>query len=120
MTFFLALLAFVFYRATNLTDAFVIYRGIFSLDLLKEGAVAIQSLLLHPGARLAGSAVLDMKHCLGIFVLIIAADIVARRKFSFVNLPAPVQIAIVNVAVLLVLSSWIMGRGNQPFVYYKF
>lgn len=120
VTFFLALLAFVIYRANTLSDAIVIYRSIFSLDLLQQAAAALHGLAFHPGAGLANSAVPDVEKCIGLFLLLLAGDIIARRKISFERLPAIVQIGIVNLGVLIVLSCWIKGHGNEPFLYYKF
>jgi hypothetical protein len=120
ITFYLVLLAFVFYRAANLSDAFVIYRSFFSMDLVRDGMSAARGFALHPGAKLMASTVGDIKPCIGLFLLLLAGDVMARRKFRFVRLPGVVQVVVVNLAILYVLSSWIKGHGNEPFVYYKF
>jgi len=120
ITFFLATLGFVVYRAGTISDALVIYHSIFSLDFMREAAVALRGMALHPGAPLAGSTVTDIKKCLGLFAVLLAGDIVARRNFRFTNLPGLVQATVVNLGVLIVLSCWIKGHGNAPFVYYKF
>ena len=120
LTFFLAVLAFVVYRADTLSDALVIYRSIFSADLLREGAHIFHSLVFHPGAALAGSTLLDIKVCLGLFALLIAGDLFARRQVNFASLPPILQIAIVNAGIFIVLFRWILGHGNEVFEYYKF
>jgi D-alanyl-lipoteichoic acid acyltransferase DltB (MBOAT superfamily) len=120
ITFALVLIGFVLFRAENMPDALVIYRSVFSLEFLKESAAALHSLALHPAGQLAGSSVLEIKKCIGLFVILIAGDLIARRKLGFVILPAALQLAIVDAGILLILSCWIMGRGSAPFVYYKF
>lgn len=119
-TFFLALLAFVVYRANNLPDALTIYRSIFSVGLLKGAASVFHGLVSHSGSASTDFALVNLKICLALFAALIAGDIVARRKISFANLPRPLQISIVNAGVAIVLSRWIMGHGNETFAYYKF
>jgi D-alanyl-lipoteichoic acid acyltransferase DltB (MBOAT superfamily) len=119
-TFFLVLLAFIFYRANTLSDAFLIYRSIFSLDLLRQVVSGLHGTAVNPYAQLVESTVLHKKECIWLFLLLLAGDIIARRKISFERLPGIVQIGIVNFGVLIVLSCWIKGHGNEPFVYYKF
>jgi len=119
MTFFLVLLGFVLYRTNNLSDALLIYRSIFSFDLVREAGAALRALASHPMALPAGSQVIGIQY-LALFAVLIAGDVIARRKISFARLPAPLQIAVVNAGVLIVLSCWIKGHGNEPFVYYKF
>lgn len=120
ITFFLVILAFVLYRASSLSDALVIYRSIFSFGLVREGAGAVKSLIFHPGAPLAGSALADIKKCLMLSAVLLGGDVLARGKIRFATVPAPLQIGIVNAGILIVLSCWIKGHGNEPFIYYKF
>jgi D-alanyl-lipoteichoic acid acyltransferase DltB (MBOAT superfamily) len=120
ITFLLATLGFVVYRANSVPDALEIYRSFFSVELVKEAAAAAHGLITHPGASLVGSTVLDIKKCMGLFVVLLAWDLISRREFRFTSLPGIVQALVVNAGVLLVLSCWINGHGNAPFVYYKF
>jgi D-alanyl-lipoteichoic acid acyltransferase DltB (MBOAT superfamily) len=119
-TFFLALLAFVVYRANNLSDALTIYRSIFSIGLLKGTASVFHGLVSHSGSAPTDIALVDIKICLALLAVLIAGDIVARRKISFASLPRPLQISIANAGIAIVLSRWILGHGNETFAYYKF
>jgi len=87
--------------------------------MLRQAAAFVHTLALHPMAPL-DPALPDIKACLGLFAVLFAGDLLARRKISFATLPAFLQIGIVNAGVLIVLSRWIMGHGNAPFLYYKF
>jgi alginate O-acetyltransferase complex protein AlgI len=118
ITFGLVLLAFVFYRANTLPDALLIYRSLFSVEFLREVAAGVAS-FAHSG-MIAGSRLERNSQYFELYVVMIAWDIIARRKIAFTRLPRLAQAAIVNVGVLIVISSWIKGHGNEPFVYYKF
>jgi len=82
--------------------------------------VAIHGLALHPGAQIVGSTVLDTKKSIALFVVLIAGDIAARRNFRFTTLPGILQATVVNLGILIIITCWMSGHGNAPFVYYKF
>ena len=118
-TFGLVLLAFVVWRADTIHDALGIYGAIFSFRWVGEAGSALAWAAFHVGHSPGFQAVGDVR-CLGAIAGLLACDVLAKRGFKVETLPKPVQFLLYNAALLMVLSSWLNGHANQPFVYYKF
>lgn len=119
VTFLLVSLAFVFFRANTIHDALVIYRGIFSPQLLQEAFGLFRWLALHKG-NAPTPLMISLLKASPLIAVIVVGDIMARCKVTMEKFPALVQIGAYNVALLIIILNWLVGHGAEHFVYYQF
>jgi D-alanyl-lipoteichoic acid acyltransferase DltB (MBOAT superfamily) len=116
-TFALVLIAFVVFRADTLTDAMTIYRGIFSMELLRN----LEQ--IFPWSGLRGQAPLTLNPLFNwtawsLIALLILGDILARKKMTLEKFP--LQVILYYIGFIIVLYQWTAGHVAEPFQYYKF
>lgn len=118
ITFILVMLTFVVFRARTMSDAMVIYQGLFSLELWRGLYQFIAWTGFHHGTPLIlyGS----MYKPSALIPLIIAGDILASKKITLEKFPMPLQVALYGLAIIEVLGQWMNLYVPQPFVYNKF
>lgn len=112
VTFLLVLIAWVFFRAENLTHAFSYLDHLFSSTLFKIPVEDIKK--ISDGA--------DIIYLMGLVMIFIVAEWMQRTKqhalqFDPMQIPRPVRWGIYYV--LLVLVYWFQG-GQQEFIYFQF
>lgn len=120
LTFVLVMLTFVVYRANSVFDAMLIYRDVFSIDLIRNIWYGLKLAIVYPGEPLA--VTLITLHSLGLVIipLIVLGDILVHNKIVLEKMSLPVQVLFYNVGIGLVLYSWASANTGQPFLYYKF
>ena len=103
-------------RTQTLTQAFDVYRAIFSLTLLRE----LQHLFAgRPDTftyvGLQGNVINVL-----LIACVIVGDILARTKLHLARLPTPVQGTVYAVSVLTILYQVIATGAPKVFVYFQF
>lgn len=120
VTFLFVLIPFVVFRARSMADAMIIYKGIFSFELVKDVIRAFRHGVLHLG----GSLHLGLLNASGasfiLVALLMGGDVMARKKLTIDKFPRPVRIAFYYVAILVCLHEWSVNHVAAPFQYYKF
>jgi alginate O-acetyltransferase complex protein AlgI len=118
ITFALVLTTFVVFRANTLRDALVVYQGLFSLELWRNLYQIIAWTGFHHGTPLILAGALYKPSAL--IPIIIAGDILVRKKITLEKFPAPLQAAFYGLAIVEVIGAWMAVYVPQPFVYNKF
>lgn len=118
ITFILVMLVFVVFRAENLGDAMIIYRGLFSAELLSNLRHFILGTCLHHGTPLVLAGALYKPSAL--ILVIIAGDILVSKKITLEKFPVLLQAVVYAIAIIEVLGAWMDLYVPQPFVYNKF
>jgi hypothetical protein len=118
LTFIFVLLTFVVFHANTMSDAMVIYQGLFSLELWRNLYQIIAWAAFHHGAPMILAGAIYKPSAL--IPVIIAGDILVSKKITLEKFPAPLQIAIYGLAIIEVLGAWMDLYVPQPFVYNKF
>jgi alginate O-acetyltransferase complex protein AlgI len=116
--FIMVTLAFVPFRADNLTHAMELYRSIFSLEPAHQLAAVIDAVRHHQHDSYA--YMMPFAFAFWPIPCLIVGDVLARRKVAFEQFPVIVQVVGYNYALLFIVSYWLTHYGAQPFVYYKF
>jgi len=129
VTFILVALVLVLFRASYLDDALLIYRDIFSLEMLNNVWAAIQFYLFHQGAGVQFHQAMPLEgmgtvtnywlDC-GLIATIIAGDILVRNGITLTRCPLPIQIVAYNLGLALIVYQWMSTSVAPPFLYYKF
>jgi alginate O-acetyltransferase complex protein AlgI len=118
LTFAFVLLTFVVFRAQTLADAMIIYRGLFSFDLLRNIYQFIAWTAFHHGTPPVLAGALYKPSAL--IPIIILGDILARKKMTLETFPVPFQAVLYAAAIIEILGAWMNLYVPQPFVYNKF
>jgi alginate O-acetyltransferase complex protein AlgI len=117
-TFALVDLAYVTFRANSMSDAFYIYRHLFSSGMLANLHQTAFALLHHQNLPIFADLI-RLKVWLFILI-IIAGDILARKKWTLETYPASFQFIIYSFGLLELIATWIDIYVPHPFVYNKF
>jgi hypothetical protein len=120
ITFILVALVLVLFRATDLDDALLFYRDIFSLGLLSDLWTALSAVLFHHGTMPA----MPVASAYGADWLLIAAivtgDLMVRNGVTLMRWPNWLQVGAYNVGLGAVIYLWMTASVAPPFLYYKF
>ena len=120
ITFFLFALVLVLFRVNYLSDAWLFYRDIFSLDLLRNLWDGARYALFHQGEPLDLPLVTDYWADWFLIAAIVLGDILARNGVTLTRFAAPIQAAAYNTGVAVIVYLWMSSSVAPPFLYYKF
>jgi alginate O-acetyltransferase complex protein AlgI len=111
LTFSLTCIAWVFFRANNITEAFEYLSGIFSASLLQPlSGSSFAGTILHPFLMFA---------LIGIFILIEWNGRKGQYALEHIDKKIPKVIRWV-VYLLLILATLLLSGENQTFIYFQF
>jgi len=120
ITFVLVALVLVLFRSTDLDDALLFYRDIFSLGLLSDVWTALAAGLFHHGAMpampVASAYVADWL----LIAAIVTGDLMVRNGVTLTRWPNWLQVGAYNVGLGAVIYLWMTASVAPPFLYYKF
>lgn len=119
ITFFLVLMTFVVFRAADMNQAMVFYRDIFSLELLQNISQSLGHLVFHKGPALF-LGILHQSIFWVLIAVLIAGDILVRKKITLETLPRSLQLIIYYIGIVVIAYHWITDNVAAPFQYYKF
>jgi D-alanyl-lipoteichoic acid acyltransferase DltB (MBOAT superfamily) len=119
MTFIFVMLTFVVFRTHSLVDAMVIYRGIFSVELLRELAHGSTYFLTLHNRPVDLNLIDDFTIWFGIGLLILG-DVLTRKKITIEKFPGFCQIVLCYIAIIIILCKWAETNVTEAFQYYKF
>jgi alginate O-acetyltransferase complex protein AlgI len=120
ITFFLFALVLVLFRVSYLSDAWLFYRDIFSLDLLGNLWDGARYLLFHQGEPPNLPLVTGYWADWFIIAAIVLGDILARNGVTLTRFAAPIQAAAYNFGAAVIIYLWMSSSVAPPFLYYKF
>lgn len=120
ITFFLFALVLVLFRVNYLSDAWLFYRDIFSLDLLGNLWDGARHALFHQGEPLDLPLVTGYWADWFLIAAIVVGDILARNGVTLTRFAVPIQTVAYNAGVALIVYLWMSSSVAPPFVYYKF
>jgi hypothetical protein len=116
----LVALVLVLFRANYLSDAFLFYRDIFSLDFIDNVWVNLKFALFHQGDPLPLPMVSGYWWGWLLIAVLVAGDIVVRNGVTLAKCPLPLQVVAYNAGLILIVYQWVAGSVAPPFLYYKF
>ncbi len=119
ITFFLVLMTFVVFRASDMNEAMVFYKAIFSFGLLQNISQSLGHLVFQQGPALY-LGILHQSIFWVLIALLIAGDILVRKKITLETLPGFFQVIICYVGIVVIAYHWITENVTAPFQYYKF
>jgi alginate O-acetyltransferase complex protein AlgI len=120
ITFFLFALVLVLFRVNYLSDAWLFYRDIFSLDLLRDIWGGVRYALFHQGDAPELPIVTGYWGDWFLIGAIVVGDILARNGLTLVKCGRPIQTLAYNVGFAAILYLWMSSSVAAPFLYYKF
>lgn len=120
ITFFLFALVLVLFRVNYLSDAWLFYRGIFSIDLLGNIWDGFRAGALHQGTAPDMPMVTTYWADWFLIAAIVAGDILARRGITLTKCPLSIQTVAYNVGFAAIVYLWMSSSVAPPFLYYKF
>ena len=118
VTFTLIMLVFVVFRANTMTDAFYIYRHLFSVELLQNFRQLVGAAIGHHSV--SNIFVLSEDKSWIFILAIIVGDVMASKKLTLEKFPLILQFAVYTIGVFMLFSVWINAYVPHPFVYNKF
>jgi alginate O-acetyltransferase complex protein AlgI len=116
ITFSIVALSLVLIRAQTLTQAFGVYRAIFSLTFLRE----LQHLFAGRPDTFTYVGLQDNVLNVVLIGCVIVGDILARTKLHLARLPTPVQGTVYAVSILTIFYQVIATGAPKVFVYFQF
>jgi D-alanyl-lipoteichoic acid acyltransferase DltB (MBOAT superfamily) len=120
-TFVLVMLIFVVYRARTLDDAMAIYTGVFSWRLLAEcGELLGAALGVATSGALSFREISPVSGGWILIALIVAGDVVARRRVALERLPRLPRYVLYNLGAAALIYVWVSVSVPQAFYYYNF
>lgn len=120
ITFFLLVMAMVLFRVNYLSDAWLFYRDIFSLDLLANLWDGGRYLLFHQGEPPNLPLVTGYWADWFIIAAIVVGDILARNGLTLAKCSLPLQTLAYNGGMAVIVYLWMSSSVSPPFLYYKF
>ena len=119
LTFILVMLTFVVFRTRSMGDAMVIYKGIFSTELLRELAHGSTYFLALHDRPVNLNLIDDGPIWFGIALLILG-DVLTRKKITIEKFPAFCQVILCYIVIVIIFFKWTTANVAEPFQYYKF
>lgn len=120
ITFFLFALVLVLFRVNYLSDAWLFYRDIFSLDLLGNLWDGLRYALFHQGEALSLPVVTGYWADWFLIAAIVAGDLLARNGVTLAKCATPIQAVAYNAGLAAIVYLWMSSSVAPPFLYYKF
>ena len=120
ITFFLFALVLVLFRVNYLSDAWLFYRDIFSLDLLGNLWDGVRYGLFHQGELLNLSVVTGYWADWFLILAIVVGDLLARNGVTLAKCATPIQAVAYNAGLAAIVYLWMSSSVAPPFLYYKF
>ena len=119
ITFSLVLIAFVLFRAKSMSDAMIIYQGIFSRELLQNFHQTIAYYCFHRGEEL-DYRFPQLLACFELIGLLIVGDIFVKNKVTLARLPLFLRVPLYYLGMIIIFYEWLSLHVPAPFQYYKF
>ncbi|HML10331.1 MAG TPA: MBOAT family O-acyltransferase [Stellaceae bacterium] len=120
ITFFLFALVLVLFRVNYLGDAWLFYRDIFSLDLLRNIWDGVGYALFRLGDAPELPIVTGYWADWFLIGAIVVGDILARNGVTLAKCGRSMQAVAYNLGFAAILYLWMSSSVAPPFLYYKF
>jgi alginate O-acetyltransferase complex protein AlgI len=120
ITFFLFALVLVLFRVNYLSDAWLFYRDIFSIDLVANLWDGIRYAFFHQGEALNLPLVTGYWTDWFLIAAIVVGDLLARSGVTLAKFATPIQAVAYNAGLAAIVYLWMSSSVAPPFLYYKF
>ncbi len=120
ITFFLFALVLVLFRVNYLSDAWLFYRDIFSLDLFANLWDAARYALFRQGEPLNLPLVTGYWADWFLIAAVVVGDILARNGVTLARCSRSIQAVAYNAGLAAIAYLWMSSSVAPPFLYYKF